>query len=59
MELPGIGKSIAEKLSELIRTGELQYYEQLKSQIPVDVTALASIEGIGAKTVKLSRARDN
>ena len=53
MELPGIGKSIAEKLSELIRTGELQYYEQLKSQIPVDVTALASIEGIGAKTVKV------
>ena len=53
MELPGIGKSIAEKLSELIRTGKLQYYEQLKKQIPVDVTALASIEGIGAKTVKV------
>ncbi|HET7148456.1 MAG TPA: DNA polymerase/3'-5' exonuclease PolX [Candidatus Nitrosopolaris sp.] len=53
MELPGIGKSIAEKLSELIRTGKLQYYEQLKSQIPVDVTSLASIEGIGAKTVKV------
>src|SRR5215469_7364579 len=52
MELPGIGKSIAEKLSELIRTGKLEYYEQLKRKFPVNVTALASIEGIGAKSVK-------
>jgi DNA polymerase (family 10) len=53
MELPGIGGSIAKKLSELIRTGKLHYYEQLKRQFPVDVTALASIEGIGAKKVKV------
>jgi DNA polymerase (family X) len=53
MELPGIGKSIAEKLSELIRTGKLQYYADLKREIPVDVAALASIEGIGAKTMKV------
>lgn len=53
MELPGIGKSIAEKLSELVRTGKLQYYEHLKREIPVDLAALASIEGIGAKTMKV------
>jgi DNA polymerase (family X) len=53
MELPGIGKSIAEKLSELIRTGKLQYYAHLKREIPLDVSALASIEGIGAKTMKV------
>jgi len=53
MELPGIGKSIAEKLSELIQTGKLHYYEHLKRQFPVDITALASIEGIGAKTMKV------
>jgi DNA polymerase (family X) len=53
MELPGIGNSIAEKLSELIRTGKLQYHEDLKREIPVDVSALASIEGIGAKTMKV------
>jgi DNA polymerase (family X) len=53
MELPGIGKGIAEKLSELIRTGKLKYYEHLKREIPVDVAALASIEGIGVKTVKV------
>jgi DNA polymerase (family X) len=52
-ELPGIGKSIAEKLTEIIKTGKLKYYEELKSQIPVDVTTLTSVEGIGPKTVKV------
>ena len=52
-ELPGIGKSIAEKLAELVSTGVLKYYEELKTQIPVDVTKLTSIEGIGPKTVKV------
>lgn len=49
MQLPGIGKSIAEKLIELIQTDELTYYEQLKRQIPVDLTTLSSIEGMGPK----------
>ena len=31
----------------------LKYYEELKTQIPVDVTTLTSIEGIGPKTVKV------
>src|SRR6266487_3446958 len=52
-ELPGIGKSIAQKLAEIISTGKLQYYEGLKKQIPVDLTGLTSIEGIGPKTVKV------
>ena len=52
-ELPGIGKSIAEKLAEIIKTGKLKYYEDLKKQIPVDVTALNSVEGVGPKTVNV------
>lgn len=52
-ELPGIGKSIAEKLAEIIKTGKLEYYVELKKQIPVDVTALTSIERVGPKTVKV------
>jgi DNA polymerase (family 10) len=52
MELPGIGKNIAKKLEELINTGKLQYYEELKRQTPVDVENLVAIEGVGPKTVK-------
>ncbi len=53
MELPGIGRNIAEKLVELIQRGELGYYEKLKKEIPVDVTTLSSIEGMGPKKIKL------
>lgn len=53
MQLPGIGRSIAEKLVELIQTDELAYYEQLKREMPVDLTTLSSIEGMGPKKVKV------
>lgn len=53
MELPGVGKSIAEKLVEIIKTGKLGYHEELKRQLPIDVTTLSAIEGIGPKTVKV------
>lgn len=53
MELPGVGKSMAEKLVEIIKTGKLVYHEELKRQLPVDVTTLSAIEGIGPKTVKV------
>ncbi|NIM20855.1 MAG: DNA polymerase/3'-5' exonuclease PolX, partial [Candidatus Latescibacteria bacterium] len=34
-KIPGVGKAISEKTDELLRTGELEYYENLKSEIPI------------------------
>jgi DNA polymerase (family 10) len=51
-ELSGVGKSIAEKIAEIIETGKSQYLENLKKQMPADVEALTSIEGMGPKSVK-------
>ncbi|MBI2644398.1 MAG: DNA polymerase/3'-5' exonuclease PolX [Candidatus Wildermuthbacteria bacterium] len=50
--IPGVGKSIAEKIEEYIKTGRMQYYEEYRKKIPVDVEELMAIEGIGPKTVK-------
>lgn len=50
-EIPGVGKSIADKTEEMIKTGKLKYYEELKRKIPVDVEGLRRIEGIGPKTI--------
>ena len=33
-EIPGAGEAITKKLTELITTGKLQYYEKLKSEPP-------------------------
>lgn len=51
-EIPGIGPSIAQKIEELIKSGHLKYYEELKKETPVDLTALSSIKGLGAKLIK-------
>ena len=32
-EIPGIGQAIEKKITELVTTGKLQYYEKLKSEV--------------------------
>jgi len=53
MEIPGVGKSIAEKIEELIKTGKIKYYEELREKVPVDLESLSGIEGLGPKTIKI------
>ena len=52
-EIPGVGKAIAGKVDELLRTGELEFYERLKSEIPDGVLSLLGIPGVGPRTVSL------
>jgi DNA polymerase (family 10) len=52
-QIPGVGQAIAEKIAELIQTGKLKYYEELKAEVPVDVSGLTAIEGVGPKSVRL------
>jgi len=53
--IPGVGEAIAKKATELITTGKLGYYENLKAEFPEGVTNLLAIPGIGPKTAnKLS-----
>ena len=51
--IPGIGKGIAERIEELLRTGRCKDHEALRRATPVDVAGLTAIEGIGPKMVKL------
>jgi len=39
-EIPSIGSGIAEKIEEILKTGKLNYLEELKSKIPIDVDSL-------------------
>jgi len=51
-ELKGIGTALAEKITTLVKTGNLPYYETLKSSVPDGLFELLSIPGLGAKKVK-------
>lgn len=50
--IPGIGQSIAEHIEELVSTGRLAYYENLKKETPVDVAGLSGVEGLGPKNIE-------
>ena len=51
-KIPGVGKSIAEKIEEYIRTGKIKYYQELKKEYPVSLLELSSVEGLGPKHIK-------
>jgi DNA polymerase (family 10) len=51
-KIPGVGRSIAEKIVTLAEKGKLPYYEELRRKTPVDVTALSAIEGMGPKMIR-------
>lgn len=50
--IPGVGKHIFEKLITLIETGKLPYLERLRKEVPVSMSELSHIEGVGPKTIK-------
>jgi len=52
LQISAVGKSIAEKVEEFIKTGHIQYYEELKKKVPVDLEGLSQIEGLGPKRIK-------
>lgn len=49
-ELPGIGPTILGYLTELINTGKVKHFEEIKKEIPRAVFPLIKISGIGPKT---------
>jgi DNA polymerase (family 10) len=51
--LPGIGAGIAKKVTELLETGKLRYYEELKKSAYAPLTEFLKIPGMGPKYAKL------
>ncbi len=51
--IPGIGKDLAQKIKEILETGTLQKYEELKKEIPPDLLKFLEIPGFGPKKAKL------
>ena len=52
-EVPGVGEAITKKITELITTGKLGYYEKLKAEFPEGISTLLDIPGVGPKTAML------
>ena len=50
--IPGVGVNIAQRIEEYIKTGKINYYEELKRAMPVELDDLLSVEGIGPKSIR-------
>ncbi len=52
-EIPGVGKGIAGHIEEMMKTGHFKEYEQMKKKIPVNLSELTAVEGVGPRIVKM------
>lgn len=50
-EIPGVGKDIALRIEEILKTGKLKYLDELKRNTPIDVDSLMNLEGLGPKRI--------
>ena len=51
-ELQGIGKTIEEKIVQIVETGEIEALTKRKARIPADVVAFMGLPGLGPKTAR-------
>ncbi|HSH93573.1 MAG TPA: helix-hairpin-helix domain-containing protein, partial [Roseimicrobium sp.] len=51
-EVKGFGEALQQKVTELVTTGRLKYYEELKASIPPGLLEMLEIPGLGPKKVK-------
>ena len=53
INVKGIGQALADKIAELVTTGNLGYYEKLKSEFPEGFQDLLKVPGLGPKKARL------
>ncbi|MGH7683199.1 MAG: helix-hairpin-helix domain-containing protein, partial [Vulcanimicrobiaceae bacterium] len=51
--LPGIGKSLAEKIGEIVATGTCGYLEELRAHYPPKLMEVLTVPGVGIKTARM------
>lgn len=52
-EIKGIGDALQQKITELVTTGKLKYYDELKASIPPGLIAMLEISGLGPKKIQV------
>ncbi|MGN6552989.1 MAG: DNA polymerase/3'-5' exonuclease PolX [Verrucomicrobiota bacterium] len=51
-EISGIGAALQQKITELVTTGKLAYYDDLKASVPPGLLAMLDVPGVGPKKIK-------
>ena len=56
-EIKGIGETLEQKITELVETGKLKYYDELKASIPPGLIEMLEISGLGPKKIQALNKR--
>src|SRR5208283_4727442 len=51
-EIKGIGTALEQKITELVVTGKLKYYDELKASIPSGLIEMLEIPGLGPRKIQ-------
>jgi DNA polymerase (family 10) len=51
-EIQGIGETLRDKITTLVQTGKLPFYEDLRKKTPAGLVAMLRLPGVGPKKVK-------
>jgi len=51
-EIKGIGEALEQKITELVETGKLKYYDELKASIAPGLIEMLEISGLGPKKIQ-------
>lgn len=51
-DVPGFGKALVSKLTELYETGKIEFFENLKKEYPESLVELTTVNGLGPKKVR-------
>lgn len=52
-ELPGIGEILTKKITQLVTTGRMPYYDELRAKVPRGLIEMMRIPGLGPKRAKI------
>ncbi|HLY28408.1 MAG TPA: DNA polymerase/3'-5' exonuclease PolX [Aggregatilineales bacterium] len=52
-EIDGIGKTLEEKIQEMLDTGHLKFYDELQQEVPPSLVEILRINGVGPKKAML------
>jgi DNA polymerase (family X) len=50
--IPGVGKAIADKITEIATTGRMSMYDRLREEVPPSLVEMLRIPGLGPRTVR-------
>src|SRR5271157_310708 len=51
-EIKGIGEALEQKITELVETGKLKYYDELKASLAPGLMEMLNIPGLGPKKIQ-------